>query len=67
VDIAVQVIEGDTVKELRAAATGAPMLVLGERRFHGPQSILGSVNHAFAAHPPCPVLIVPAGDSAARD
>jgi nucleotide-binding universal stress UspA family protein len=67
VDIAVEVIEGDTVKELRTAATGAPMLVLGQRRYRGPQSILGSVNHAFAAHPPCPVLIVPAGDSAARD
>jgi nucleotide-binding universal stress UspA family protein len=67
VNITVEVIEGDTVKELRTAATGAPMLVLGVRRFHGPQSILGSVNHAFAAHPPCPVLIVPAGESPARE
>jgi nucleotide-binding universal stress UspA family protein len=67
VNIAVEVIEGDTVKELRASATGAPMLVLGERHFHGPQSIIGSVSHDLAAHPPCPVLIVPAGASAARD
>ena len=64
VGITVEVIEGDAENELRAAARGAPLLVLGARRFHGPSSILGSVSHACAAHPPCPVLIVPAGESA---
>lgn len=59
VRISAEVIEGDTVKELRSAAANASILVLGERGHFSPRQILGSVTHALVAHPPCPVLIVP--------
>ena len=59
VKMTVEVIEGDTVKELRSAAANASILVLGERAHFRPRQILGSVSHALVAHPPCPVLIVP--------
>ncbi|HEY7045718.1 MAG TPA: universal stress protein [Jatrophihabitantaceae bacterium] len=62
VNISVEVIEGDTEHELRAAAENAPMLVLSQRHRRGPAAILGAVSSALAAHPPCPVLIVPAED-----
>jgi len=62
VTVSVEVIEGDTERELRTAGKDAPMLVLGERRHRGPTVVLGSVVGALVAHPPCPVLIVPAGD-----
>ncbi len=67
VTVVVEVIEGDTETELRAAAAGAPLLVLGERSHYGPSAILGSVSHACAARPPCPVLIVPTGASAEHE
>jgi len=62
VNISVEVIEGDTEHELRAAAKDAPVLVLGERHHRGPIAILGTVSGALASRPPCPVLIVPAGE-----
>jgi nucleotide-binding universal stress UspA family protein len=60
VDLTADVVEGDPGTELRAAARGASLLVLGERHHRGPSGFLSSVSHDFAAHPPCPVLIVPA-------
>jgi nucleotide-binding universal stress UspA family protein len=63
VKITVEVIQGDAEAELRAAAEGSPMLVLGARSHHGPSAILGSVSHACAARPTSPVLIVPAATS----
>jgi nucleotide-binding universal stress UspA family protein len=60
VQVRVKVIDGDTVPQLRALAANASLLVLGERHHLGPSEVIGSVSHAFAAHPPCPVLIVPA-------
>lgn len=63
VNISVEVIEGDTEHELRAAAKDAPVLVLGQRHHRGAAvTILGSVSTALAARPPCPLLIVPADD-----
>lgn len=60
VDITAEVVEGDPATELRAVARDASLLVLGERHHRGPSELLSSVSHEFAAHPPCPVLIVPA-------
>jgi nucleotide-binding universal stress UspA family protein len=60
VNLTADVVVGDPVTELRAAARGASLLVLGERHHRGPSELLSSVSHDFAAHPPCPVLIVPA-------
>ena len=59
VHISVEVIEGETERELRAAAADSCLLVLGERHHRGPSQIIGSVSHACLVHPPCPVLIVP--------
>lgn len=62
VPVSIEVIEGETERELRAAAKDAPVLVIGERLHHGPSAILGSIGGALAAHPPCPLLIVPLGE-----
>ena len=62
VNISVEVIQGDTEHELRAAAKDAPVLVIGERHHRGPVAVLGTVSGALASRPPCPLLIVPAGD-----
>jgi nucleotide-binding universal stress UspA family protein len=59
VHISVEVVEGETERELLAAAADSCLLVLGERHHHGPTEILGSVSQACLVHPPCPVLIVP--------
>lgn len=64
VNVSVEVIEGDTEHALRDAAKDAPVLVVGERRRHGPTAILGSVVAALVTHPPCPVLIVPRSEQA---
>jgi nucleotide-binding universal stress UspA family protein len=66
VTMVIEVIQGDTETELRAAADGAMMLALGERRHRGPRAILGSISSALATNPPCPVLIVPTAESAAH-
>jgi nucleotide-binding universal stress UspA family protein len=60
VNLTADVVVGDPVTELRAAARGASLLVVGERHHRGPSELLSSVSHDVAAHPPCPVLIVPA-------
>ena len=58
------VIEGDPVQCLLAHATGADVLVLGDRGAGGFLGLqLGSVASACARHATCPVLIVPAGRS----
>jgi nucleotide-binding universal stress UspA family protein len=62
VSVSVEVIEGDTIKELRTAGAKAAILVLGERGRFSPQKILGSVSHALVTRPPCLVMIVPAND-----
>jgi nucleotide-binding universal stress UspA family protein len=62
IEISIEVIEGETIPELRRAGSDAALLVLGEPTHHGPVSRLGSVSYACAAHPPCPVLIVPGAD-----
>jgi nucleotide-binding universal stress UspA family protein len=59
VGVTIEVMEGDPESELRAAAKGARLLVLGERHHRGPNDLVSSVSHALEAHPPCPVLIVP--------
>jgi nucleotide-binding universal stress UspA family protein len=41
VTVSVEVIEGDTERELRTAGKDAPLLVLGERRHRGPTAVLG--------------------------
>jgi nucleotide-binding universal stress UspA family protein len=62
IEISIEVIEGDTIPELRRAGEAASLLVLGEPSRHGPVSRLGSVSYACAVRPPCPVLIVPGTD-----
>jgi len=62
VNISVEVVQGDTEHELRAAAKDAPVLVIGERHHRGPVAVLGTVSGALASRPPCPLLIVPTGD-----
>ena len=60
VPISVEVVEGDPARELLATARGAGLLVLGAHDRHGASAVIGSVCHACAADPPCPVAIVPA-------
>lgn len=56
------VIKGDPVRCLLAHATGADLLVLGDRGAGGFLGLrLGSVASACASQATCPVLIVPAG------
>ena len=58
-----QLLHGDPVHALSAVAAGAPLLVIGA----GSRNVLtravnGSVSTPLAAHPPCPVIVVPEAD-----
>ena len=54
---------GEAPDVLRAAAGGAELLVVGERRRRDPSRLLlSSVSHAVSSYPPCPVVIVPDED-----
>jgi nucleotide-binding universal stress UspA family protein len=56
---------GEAPDVLRAAADGAELLVVGERRRHDPtRLLLGSVSHEVIRDAPCPVVVVP--DASAR-
>lgn len=59
VTVTVEVIQGETDRELRSEAAKSMLLVLGQRGHHWPSDVLGRVSNALVAHPPCPVLIVP--------
>lgn len=59
VAVAIDVVEGEAETERCAAARSAALLVLGARHHRGPSAVLSSVSERCAAHPPCPVLIVP--------
>jgi nucleotide-binding universal stress UspA family protein len=57
---------GDAPDVLRAAAGGAELLVVGERRRRDPtRLLLGSVSHEVIRDAPCPVVVVP--DEAGRE
>ena len=59
--------QGDPAQELRAAAAGADLLVMGSRG-RGPvrRALLGSVSGSLATGAPCSVMVAPRGtDSAA--
>ena len=62
VEITAMVVEGVNVDELRRAAAGVALLVLGARHH---SRILGSVSSMVLSHsadgPVCPVVVVPAG------
>ena len=65
VEITAMVVEGVNVDELRRAAAGVALLVLGARHHN---RILGSVSSMVLSHsadgPACPVVVVPAGAQA---
>lgn len=65
VEITAMVVEGVDVDELRRAAAGVALLVLGARHH---SRILGSVSSMMLSHsadgPACPVVVVPAGAEA---
>lgn len=67
-DITTDVLEGDPVEALTAAAADAELLVLGSRG-HGPVVgfLLGSVGQQVIADSPRPVVLVRAGDEAAGE
>ena len=67
-DITTDVLEGDPVDILTAAAAGAELLVLGSRG-HGPVVgfLLGSVGQQVIADSVRPVVLVRAGDEAAGE
>jgi nucleotide-binding universal stress UspA family protein len=51
---------GEAPDVLRAAAGGAELLVVGERRRHDPtRLLLRSVSHEVIRDAPCPVVVVP--------
>jgi len=65
VEITAMVVEGVNADELRRAAAGVALLVLGARHH---SRILGSVSSAVLSHsadgPACPVVVVPASAGA---
>ena len=64
-DVAISVVQGDASEALLEAATGADLLVVGNRgRGALKGALLGSTSGRVADHAPCPVVIVrahPAG------
>lgn len=60
VKVSVEVIEGDTARELEAAAAKSAVLVIGQRGHRWPSEIIRSTSETFANNPPCPLLIIPA-------
>lgn len=59
VELSVSVVEGPAADVLRAAATGADLVVVGNRgRGNLISAILGSVSSDLADEAPCPVVIV---------
>lgn len=62
-EISHSVERGEPADLLRAAADGADLLVVGRRRRGSlTRLLLGSVSHALAQDPPCPVAVVPQPD-----
>lgn len=63
VPVAARVSAGHVGRELRDAAFGAELLVLGSRGLGGVMgTLLGSTTTHCVHHPPCPLLIVPDDD-----
>lgn len=60
VQVDVRLAEGDPVDQLRLAATGAALLVLGEPSSRAANDVLASVSKSWLDDAPCPLLIVPA-------
>ena len=64
-DVAISLVQGDASEALLEAATGADLLVVGNRgRGALKEALLGSTSGRVADHAPCPVVIVrahPAG------
>jgi nucleotide-binding universal stress UspA family protein len=61
-------VEGPPAGALLDAARSADLLVVGSRGLGGFRSLLlGSVSHQVVQHAPCPVVIVPAHDTAHDD
>jgi nucleotide-binding universal stress UspA family protein len=61
-DVTVELLDGEPVAALSAAAASADLLVLGSRG-HGPlrRVLLGSVSSRLVREPACPLLVVPRG------
>jgi nucleotide-binding universal stress UspA family protein len=65
-EVTVSVTTGDVAKELVRASHDADMLVVGSRGSGGFATLrMGSVSSQVAHHAGCPVVVVPAGTSAA--
>lgn len=58
--ITAEVVNGEVIAELRRAAAGAALLVLGESVQHAPSDVVDSVVEACTHNPVAPLLVVPA-------